>query len=280
MIAAMAAFAVEDLLVKVATTSLPVWQVLVIFGLAGGAVFAGLARRAGERPLPARPVSSALIVRCGFEVIGRLFFTLSLAYTSLSSTSAILQATPLVVVLGAVLFLGERVGWRRWCAMGIGFTGVLLILRPGLDGFEASSLLAVAGTLGFAGRDLATRASPPSVSNRQLGVLGFAALAVAGLLCVPLDPRIAWPSPAAAVALAGATLVGVLAYAALTAAMRVGEVSVVSPFRYVRLVFAMLLGALVFGERPDAATLLGSAVVVGSGVYTVLRGRAGRSVRP
>ena len=67
-----------------------------------------------------------------------------------------------------------------------------------------------------------------------------------------------------------------LAYAALTAAMRTGEVSVVSPFRYARLVFAMLLGAAVFGERPDAWTLAGSAIVVGSGVYTVLRGRGGR----
>ena len=252
------------------------WQVLAIFGAGGALVFAGLARRAGEPAFGSGPVSRALVVRCLFEVAGRLFFTLSLAYTTLSATSAILQATPLVVVAGAVLFLGERVGWRRWCAIGCGFAGVLLILRPGLDGFTAASLLAVAGTIGFAGRDLATRASPPSLSNRQLGVYGFCALGAASVPCVPLDPRLAVPSPTAWAALAGATAIGVLAYASLTAAMRTGEVSVVSPFRYVRLVFAMLLGVLVFGERPDAATLAGSAIVVGGGVYAVLRGRAVR----
>ena len=276
MVAAMAAFALEDLCIKLATASVPVWQVLGTFGVGGTLAFAALARRAGEPALGGGPVSRALVVRCLFEVTGRLFFTLSLAYTTLSATSAILQATPLVVVLGSVLFLGERVGRRRWCAIACGFAGVLLILRPGLDGFTAASLLAVAGTIGFAGRDLATRASPPSLSNRQLGVYGFCALAAAGLLCVPLDPRLVAPSPTAWAALGGATLIGVLAYAALTAAMRTGEVSVVSPFRYVRLVFAMLLGAAVFGERPDAWTLLGSAIVVGSGAYTVLRGRAGR----
>lgn len=276
MVAAMGAFAVEDLLVKFATASLPVWQVLVLFGTGGGAIFAAFARRAGEPLLHPRLGSRALVVRSACEIVGRLFFTLSLAYTTLSATSAILQATPLVVVLGAVLFLGERVGWRRWCAMGVGFAGVLLILRPGLDGFEASSLLAVAGTLGFAGRDLATRASPATMSNRQLGLYGFAALTVAGLLCVPLDPRLVPPSPPVAAALAGAIVVGVLAYASLTAAMRLGEVSVVTPFRYARLVFAVLLGTLVFGERPDAATLAGGAIVVASGVYTVLRGRTAR----
>jgi len=273
MVASMGAFALEDLLVKFATLTIPVWQVLVVFGIGGGAIFAALARRAGEPMLHSGIHSRALIVRTGFEVIGRLFFTLSLAYTTLSATSAILQATPLVVVLGAVLFLGERVGWRRWCAMGAGFAGVLLILRPGLDGFDVSSLLAVAGTLGFAGRDLATRASPPTMSNRQLGVYGFAALAVAGLLCVPLDPRIVLPSPTVAAALAGAIGIGTFAYAALTAAMRTGEVSAVTPFRYVRLVFAMALGVLVFGERPDAATLAGGAIIVASGLYTVLRAR-------
>ena len=277
MIVAMAAFALEDLCIKHATASVPVWQTLAIFGTAGALAFAGLARRAGEPPLSRWPAPRALVARCAFEVVGRLFFTLSLAYTTLSATSAILQATPLVVVAGSVLRFGERVGWRRWCAIGCGFAGVLLIIRPGLDGFTAASLLAVAGTIGFAGRDLATRASPPTLSNRQLGVYGFCALAAAGLPCVPLDPRLVAPSPIAWAALAGATAVGVLAYAALTAAMRTGEVSVVSPFRYARLVFAMLLGAAAFGERPDAWTLAGSAIVVGSGVYTVLRGRANRA---
>jgi len=269
----MGGFALEDLLIKLATITVPVWQVLVVIGIGGGAVFATLAWRAGEPMLHPGIRSRALVVRTAFEVGGRLFFTLSLAYTTLSATSAILQATPLVVVLGAVLFLGERVGWRRWCAMGAGFAGVLLILRPGLDGFDATSLLAVGGMLGFAGRDLATRASPPTMSNRQLGVYGYIALAVAGALCIPIDPRVVLPTVQTMIVLVGAIAIGMGAYSALTAAMRTGEVSVVTPFRYVRLLFALLLGVLIFGERPDAPTLLGGAIIVASGVYAVLRAR-------
>jgi drug/metabolite transporter (DMT)-like permease len=182
-----------------------------------------------------------------------------------------LQATPLVVAAGAVVFFGERVGWRRWAAIAVGFMGVLLILKPGPEGFEAASLFAVFGTLGFAGRDLATRAAPKGMSNAQLGVIGFAMLIVAGAPMLAVTGGAVWPDMQGWALLLGAVIAGVLAYSALTGAMRVGELSVVAPFRYTRLIFAMALGMLVFAERPDQATLLGSAIIVGSGLFTVLR---------
>lgn len=273
MVAAMAGFAVEDMFLKSVTTHIPLGQALLIFGLAGTAFFAVLTKGAGETLLHPALLSRPLLIRSSFEVAGRLFYSLAVALTPLSTASAILQATPLVVVAGAALLFGERVGWRRWAAITLGFAGVLLILRPGVEGFTLLSLVTVAGMLGFAGRDLATRAAPPALSNRQLGLIGMAMLAVAGAIILAVTGGARMPDPKALALLAGMTVFGIFAYNALTLAMRTGEVSVVTPFRYTRLVFAMLIGILVFHERPDALTLAGSALIVASGLYTLTRSR-------
>lgn len=270
MTASMAGFAVEDVFVKAAAASLPLGQVLLTIGLAGMLVFAALAARRGEALVPAAFFSRAMLVRCGFEVTGRLFYGLAITLTALSTTSAILQATPLVVVAGAALVFGERVSPQRWLAVLAGFVGVLIILRPGAD-FSALSLLAVVGLLGFAGRDLATRAAPKGLSNRQLGALGFAMLALAGAILLGTGSGPILPTASDMALLAGGTLFGMLGYHALTFAMRTGEVSAVTPFRYTRLVFAMALAMALFGERPDLATWIGAGLVVASGVIALTR---------
>ena len=273
MVAAMAGFAIEDMFLKFAARSLPVGQILMIFGGGGMIAFAVLTKLRGERVFHPAILTRAIAVRAVFEVMGRLFYTLAIAFTALSSASAILQATPLVVVAGAALIFGERVGWRRWLAILVGFAGVLIILRPGLAGFTVASLLAVAGTIGFAGRDLATRAAPPVLSNLQLGVYGFAMMVPTGAVLLMFFGTASVPDMATSGQLLAATVVGVAAYYALTAAMRMGDVGVITPFRYTRLVFALILGVALFGERPDGYTLLGSAIIVASGIYTLIRGR-------
>jgi drug/metabolite transporter (DMT)-like permease len=270
MTASMAGFAVEDVFVKAAARSLPLGQVLLTIGLVGMLVFAGMALRQREPLLPPAFLSRAMLIRCGFEVTGRLFYGLAITLTALSTTSAILQATPLVVVAGAALVFGERVSLQRWLAVVIGFVGVLVILRPGAD-FSALSLLAVVGLLGFAGRDLATRAAPNGLSNRQLGALGFAMLATAGAILLAVTGGATMPTGPAFAHLAGGTVFGVLGYHALTYAMRTGDVSAVTPFRYSRLIFAMILAMVLFHERPDLATWIGAALVVGSGIFALTR---------
>lgn len=267
----MAGFAVEDMFIKSAAQSLPVGQVLLIMGLCGALWFALVSRRAGEPALPSAILSRTMAIRSAFETIGRLFYALAIALTPLSVASSILQATPLVVVLGASVIFGETVGARRWFLTTLGFIGVLVILRPGLAGFDALSLLAVIGLLGFAGRDLATRAAPPALSNAQLGTAGFLVLAFSGavILIFTQSPEI--PTTLGASKLLGATIFGVLGYSFLTQAMRTGEVSAVTPFRYTRVLFAMVLGMAVFGERPDAATLIGAAIIVTCGVLILTR---------
>jgi drug/metabolite transporter (DMT)-like permease len=270
---AMAGFAVEDMFMKAAASSgVPVGQILMVFGVGGAAAFATLAARAGQTLIPAAMLSRPMLAKVAFEVSGRAGYTLALALAPMATTVAILQAAPLVVTLGAAILFGESVGWRRWLAIAVGLSGVMLVLRPGAGGFEWTSLFAVVGMIGFAGRDLATRAAPPGLSNFQLGFYGFLAIVPTGAAMAlwggvrPIDAT-------AASLLAGAVLFGVAGYYWLTAAMRTGEVGAVAPFRYTRLVFAMVVAVTVFGERPDQATLAGAALIVGGGVYAVLRER-------
>lgn len=273
MVLAMAAFALEDMALKAAARDIPIGQAVLMFGLAGTLVFAGLARIQGTPVFHPAFLGKVMIIRSGFEISGRLFYALAIALTPLSSASAILQATPLVVALGAVVVFGELVGWRRWMAIFAGFAGVLMILQPGLDSFDPLSIFAVLGMIGFAGRDLATRASPVSMSSAQLGVAGFIVLTLAGAVLLAVSGGLTIPSAASLAFVALATIVGVSAYTALTRAMRTGEVSVVTPFRYSRLLFALVLGVTVFGERPDQWTLIGSAIIVASGLFLLSRSR-------
>jgi len=269
MVLSMAGFAVEDSLLKQAAVSLPPGQVLITFGAFGTAAFAVLSLLAGEAPLTRAMLGRAMILRSLSEVTGRLFYMLAIALTPLSTASAILQATPLVVMVGAAVLFHERIGPRRWLAVALGFGGVLLILRPGTEGFGPLSLLAIMAMLGFAGRDLATRAAPVSLSFRQLGVAGFSMLIVAGLIILPFGGPPAAPDGATWAGLLAASATGVCAYALLTAAMRTGQVGAVTPFRYTRLIFAMVAGVALFGERPDRWTIAGSAVIILAGIVAL-----------
>jgi drug/metabolite transporter (DMT)-like permease len=215
-----------------------------------------------------------IFLRAIGEMFGAITFVSAFVLTSISSASAILQATPLVVTLGAAVFLQEPVGWRRWSAILVGLCGVLLIIRPGMESFSVLSLLAVAAVLLLALRDLATRRIPKTISSMQLSFLGFAATIPAGLVMMlaqrqPLEALDAtnWAYISAALS------IGLFAYYAIVAAMRVGDVSFVTPFRYARLLFALVVGVVVFNESPDTLTLTGAAIIVASGIYTVWRER-------
>ncbi|MFT4729809.1 MAG: drug/metabolite transporter (DMT)-like permease [Granulosicoccus sp.] len=273
MVLAMAAFAVEDMLVKSVSQTLPIGMILIVFGAFGTVFFMSCARVKSQSLLHPAISGKAMIIRSVCEISARLFFTLSLALTPLSSTSAILQATPLVVMIGAVLFFAETVGYRRWIAAAVGFLGVLLIIKPGANSFEPASMFAVLATIGFAGRDLGTRAAPKSLSSIQLGVYGFIMLPIAGVLAAMWTDEWVIPSLREWLQLSIISFVGVAAYSALTAAMRNGEISFVAPFRYTRLIFALLSGVVVFSEVPDAFMLLGSTLIILSGLFSLNRAR-------
>jgi len=212
MVLAMFCFSLEDMAVKQAAAHMPVGQILTLFGFAGTMIFAGLTWQRRERVFHPVMAERVMVIRAGFEVLGRVFFTLSLALTALSTTSAILQATPLMVAAAAVVIFREPVSLSRWALIALGFLGVLLVIRPGLDGFSPLSILAVLGMIGFAGRDLATRAASPVLSYAQLGVTGFAALLLSGLLLSVYDGYWIMPQLTDLGYIIMASLVGVAAY--------------------------------------------------------------------
>lgn len=274
MVLSMLGFAFEDMFIKLLADALSVGQILVMLGFGGALVFGGVVVAQGRKPLSRDMLILPIALRALGEIIGTMCFVSAIVLTPISSASAILQATPLVVTLGAALFLGEAVGWRRWSAIIVGLLGVLLIIRPGMDSFQMLSLLAVGAVFALAMRDLATRRTPAIFSSMQLSFLGFVVIIPAGLiLMVAQGDRFVLPRGIEWVYFLTGMSIGILAYYAIVAAMRVGEVSFVTPFRYARLLFALVIGVTVFGESPDALTLIGAAVIVLSGIYTVWRER-------
>ena len=199
-------------------------------------------------------------------------FVTALSLVDISVVAAVFQATPLFITMGAALFLGEEVGWRRWSAIGIGFLGVLMIIRPGLSGFEPAALFVLISVAGVAARDLITRRIDVAVSSFVVSFQGFAALVPAGavlLLLGDAGPQAVNLTSGAMVL--GAAIFGAASYYGIVQAMRIADAAVVTPFRYTRLLFSLAVGVIVFGERPDMMTLLGAGLVIGTGLYTFLR---------
>ncbi|MBY0135348.1 DMT family transporter [Paracoccus yeei] len=272
MVVSMVLFAFEDMCIKLLTATLPYTQVLGMIGLLGWFSFWIMLRRQGGRLWTRALLDPLVLLRNLAEAVGSIGIVVALALTELSSTSAIMQALPLAIVLGAALFLGEPVGWRRWSAIIAGFLGVILVIRPGLAGFQPVSLMAVVAVLGLAARDLATRRIPRGIHSMQLAASAFFAIFVAAVLMgLVMGQRPVLPDVREWLILAGCMAVGIGGYSLLVTATRLGEASALAPFRYARLVFALILALLVFGERPDTLTLTGAAIIVGSGCYAMLR---------
>ena len=274
MTVAMFLFALEDMFIKLMAGAMPTWQIVLSLGLGGSAIYAVLILLRGQSLFTRGYLSFPVFMRCLGELIGTTGFVTALAYTPISSASAILQATPLAVTLAAAVFMREPVGWRRWSAIFIGFLGVLLVVRPGMEGFNALSLFAVIGVIGLALRDISTRGVHGQVSTYQLSFLAFLTLIPTSLILgfVTQDTPVV-PDKMLWALIFGSIVFAALSYYAIVAAMRIGEVSFVTPFRYSRMLFALLVGFFVFGERPDALMLVGAAIIVASGIYTVLRER-------
>lgn len=273
MIAAMAAFAVEDYLVKRAALELTTGPILFAISAGCALVFAGLCRQRRRPPLTRDLLHPLVMVRNVAEVAATLCYVSSLTLIPLSLASSILQATPLLVTAGAAIWLREQVGWRRWAAVIIGLAGVLVILRPGLEGFRPAAILAVLATCGLALRDLASRRIPARIDSAQLAFWAYLSLLPPAAVFWIFSPGFTAATAVTWGVLALAVAFGALAYGSLVIATRIGDVSAVIPFRYSRLIFALLLGIVLLGERPDSLTLTGAGIVVGSGLYALLRER-------
>jgi drug/metabolite transporter (DMT)-like permease len=274
MIAAMAGFALEDLFVKLLSTSVSKGQILITLGIGSASFFAILARSKGHNIFARHVWTPLLMVRALCEALGAITFVTALSLVPISTVAAVFQVLPLTITMGAALFLGEDVGWRRWAAIIVGFIGVLIIIRPGLSGFDPSVLYVLASVVAIAARDLITRRVPSNVASTVVSFQAFASLIVAGTVMVlfSADTLVAVTKQEAGFFVA-AIIFGVSGYYGIVACMRAGDAAAVMPFRYTRLLFSILIGVVVFGERPDAWTLLGSGIVIGTGMFTFIRER-------
>jgi drug/metabolite transporter (DMT)-like permease len=271
----MALFAVQDLFIKQVTVTVPTSELIFFLGIGATAVFGLVALRSGETLFPPLRDNRILYLRTVSEGFCAIFVIVSLSAVALATFATMFQAVPLVVTMGAALFLREQVGWRRWLAILIGFCGVLLIVRPGSSGFDSGTLLVLGAVLSISLRDVISRRLPANVPTSVVSFQGFVAVILAGpILGLILGHQPVIPTVVEALLIGAVILLGVVAYAAMVVAMRIGEVSALAPFRYSRMVFSMGLGIVFLAERPDLLTYAGAALIIATGLYTYLRERA------
>ncbi|WP_394688957.1 DMT family transporter [Hoeflea sp.] len=276
----MAGFTINDSIVKLLTDEMSVAQVMFLRGVIATALIYMLARH--QRALrPLRLLRDKWVaLRVFGEVGGTITFLIGLSQVPIANASAILQALPLAVTMGAAMFLSEPVGWRRWLAILIGFAGVLIIIRPGLEGFSPYSLMILGTVLLAATRDIATRKIDATIPSLLISTVTSAAVALAGLvLIVPMG---GWApvnaSQMSMIAVAACLLL--VGYQFIIMAMREGEISFIAPFRYTGLLWAVLMGYLLFGEIPDIFMIVGGSIVIGSGLFTLYRERVRSKAKP
>ncbi|HSX72751.1 MAG TPA: DMT family transporter [Shinella sp.] len=268
---AMAAFTCNDALVKSVTGDLNTGQILFVRGLMTTVLVVVIARWMGALGSFRIVLQPVVALRIAAEILASLAYVSALGAMPLANTASILQALPLAVTLGAALFLGEKVGWRRWLAIVAGFAGVLIVIRPGPEGFSLAAVYVIASVVGAAARDLCTRRIDTAVPSLFISVITAVSITLAG--AVMIVPMGGWqPIPGAALGrLAGASVLLLVGYQTIVIAMRTGEISFIAPFRYTSLIWAITIGVLFFGEVPDFWMTVGVAIIVASGLYTFYR---------
>ncbi|AWD22463.1 DMT family transporter [Fuscovulum blasticum] len=270
---AMAAFTLNDTAMKAAMQTLPLYQAIGLRGILSTLAIALIGLRLGALTLrlPKRDLGYVAI-RTFAEVASTLTFLAALVHMQIANLSAIMQALPLAVTLAAAVFLGEAIGWRRALAIGVGFVGVLIIIRPGTEGFDRWSVLGIVSVAFVVLRDLSTRKMSRAVPSVTVAVAASAAVMLVGLTGATVEGwQTVTPKEAMLILFAGVALIA--GYLSVVATMRVGDIGAVAPFRYMALLWAILMGWLAFGNLPDTWTLIGSALVVASGLFTLLRER-------
>lgn len=269
----MAAFTFNDSIMKWVSAEMNMGQAMFMRGVFASALLVSIALHRGALSRPRMLLDPMVMLRTASELGATLFFLVALAHLPLANVSAIMQALPLAVTMGAALVLGEPVGWRRWLSIAAGFIGVMIIVRPGLDGFSVYSLYVLACVLCCAVRDIATRRIPMEVPSMLVSVSAAILVTIFGLLLV--EPMGGW-SPVdtgSTLLLAGAACLVITGYQSIIKAMRVGDISFIAPFRYTALLWAMLLSIAVFRDIPDTPMIVGAVIIVASGIYMLFRER-------
>ena len=271
MLLAMGAFSIGDVFIKMAGSFLSSAQIMFILITSGLFLYGIFAVVKGETLNDARALKPVLLIRYTAEMIGLAGMIMSLIKVPLPIVGAVTQATPILVAGGAVIFLKESVSWRRWTSIMIGFVGVICVIQPGEEGFNYAVIWPVLALVSFSVRDLVTRLTPPDMSSVSIATFTMACalpfttawVILKGDLVIP--PNFDW------VIVACMVIFGSVGYLLLVSSLRLGELSAIMPFRYSRIVFLLVLSILVFGENPNFLMLIGSILIIASGIYIMWR---------
>ena len=267
MIIAMGCLTLTDMLIKIVSQTLPTGQIMIFYGVGALVVFWGLLRIKGESIQLWPLTNPAVIWRNVGDLIAMNSMFLALVYVPLSTIGAVIQAVPLIVTAAAALFLREKVGLRRISAILVGFLGTLLIIQPGATTFDITATLVLIAAIGMALRDIATKLVRENFSTLLLSFYSCFLFIFSGsiLLIIKGDPSV--PGLENIFILTAMIVAGCLGFFLMTEAVRLGDMSVVIPFRYTRLLFSMAAGILILGEQVNAIMLIGSALTILSGLY-------------
>lgn len=273
MVVSMVTFTSNDAITKFVSESMNMAQVMFMRGLFASIFICFLAWRSGAFANPRLIVQPLVALRAIAEAAGTVSFLTALANLPIANVAAVLQALPLTVTMGAALFFGESVGWRRWLAVMVGFIGVLIIVQPGLEGFSVYSLSALL-CVGFCTiRDLITSKLPPNIPSLLVSCATSIAVTIIGAFLI--SPMGGWTpmEVSSTLLLMCAAVLLLFGYHFIILSTRIGEMSFIAPFRYSSLLWAIIMGIVVFHEIPDLAMSIGATLVVASGLYTLYRER-------
>jgi len=272
----MAGFAFNDALMKWVMADIGLFQAIMLRGFfAVPLMLFWFLIRDGWKTratIPAQLSSGVVWLRVIGEVGGTYFFLTALSQMLLANVTAVLQILPLTITLAAAFIFGEKVGWRRYVAIMVGFVGVLMIIQPGGGEFSTASIYALICTAFLTLRDMATRRLPTGVSSSLVSVMTALAITIMGSVGAAFGPWVEVSTNIWA-GLAVAAVLVLMGYQFSVLAMRHGDVGFVAPFRYSILIWALILGYLAFDNVPNTLAMIGAVIVVGSGLFTFYRER-------
>lgn len=280
MVVAMASFGCGDAVSKTLFADMLVGQLMLLRGLFASILIWGLAWYSGALRRPWLLLHPMVALRILFECGGTIAFLIGLTMMPLGTIAAIMQALPLAVTSGAALFLKEPVGWRRWTAIGIGFAGMLLIVRPDAEGFNTYAVWPLLCVALSAARDLTTSRVPAEIPTLLLSAGTATAVMLMGGGVALIQGQWSPLTASSTVFLIMAAVFLLVGHQATILATRGSDISFVAPFRYTSLLWGLLFGYLIFGEVPAPLMILGSAIIVASGIYTLYRETVVNAIKP
>ncbi len=270
MVLAMGSFVVNDTLIKLVGQGLPVGEIIMVRGVIAMLLLAYICYRQGVIADLPHISNRMVILRACLDLVSTIAFVTALMHMQIANLTAVMQAVPLAVALLSMIFLKERVGWRRMSAIVLGFIGVVMIVKPSVSSFNVYESLALLIVFAVAVRDLLTKRIPARIPTFVIA-LANAGFVTAGGVLLSLTQGFIMPDARQFILLALAAVFLASGYLFMVATLRLGELSGTAPFRYSIMIFAIISGIVVFGEFPDGIAIIGMVLIVATGLYAAHR---------